>query len=386
MRRILTGIIFCTLVVLGVTGFIGVRISLGLETDPSIIEDKKERKEEIADEKKELAKDLKAQKEKKVASWQQLSEITRNLSEKDKQLRLKEKEIDRKQNQIKITNGILTDAEKELGTTQTNFEIRLKAYYKSGPRGMFNLILDAEDLSDLAKSLKYTEYLLKSDERMIRTIREQRKLLMQMNDKLTNEVKEKEKLYNETWELRTSINQDKREKEAQIKRIQSNIKELEAALAELDREEMEIEFFLSAAAKGNLITNFDGSFSRPLKSYVVTSGYGMRRHPILHRRRMHNGIDLSASYGTPIFASGAGRVIFTGWKNGYGNVVMIDHGKGLATLYAHLSSIFVSVGQDLAEGQPLGKVGSTGWSTGNHLHFEIRKNGKALNPTGFVNF
>ena len=368
------------------TGFIGVRAIFGLEIDSKTIKDKKERKEEIADKKKELKKDLKAIRQKKLAAWEDFNEINRNLDTTDQQLRIKEKELDRKKNQKKITSDIIDRTKKDFDVTQTNLESSLRVYYKFGPRGMLNLIIDANDIYDLARWIKYYEYLLKSYETMIRTTREQQVLLTKQEEKLTEEVKEEKTLYNEIWNLRTSYSGQKQETKDLIKRIQHDEREVSAALAELDREEMEIEFFLSAAAKGNLITNFDDSFSRPLKSYVVTSGYGMRRHPILHRRRMHNGIDLSAPYGTPIFASGAGRVIFTGWKNGYGNVVMIDHGKGLATLYAHLSSIFVSVGQDLAEGQPLGKVGSTGWSTGNHLHFEVRKNGRATNPTGWVNF
>jgi len=386
MKKLFLHITIFSIAFLALLGFMGVNVILGLETSKEGIQEKKERKDEIASEKAKISRDLKAKKQTKQAYWQELNQITHNLAVTDSQLGIKERELDRKKNQIQIASDTLAQAQKDLETNQKNFESRLRIYYKSGQSDIINIIVDSKDLSDLVYRIHYTDCLLSFDEEMIKTIREQKVLLSEEKDKRTKEVREKEQLYNEIWDLRTSYNEDKKEQEQRIKKLQKNIRELESVLAELDREDMEIAFFLQAAAKGGLSTNFDGSFSCPLHSYQVSSGFGMRRHPIFRRVRMHNGIDLSSSYGNPAAAAGAGRVIFAGWKTGYGNTVMIDHGKGMATLYGHLSSILVSVGQDVAEGQPIGKVGSTGWSTGNHLHFEVRENGKAKNPTKYVNF
>jgi murein DD-endopeptidase MepM/ murein hydrolase activator NlpD len=95
---------------------------------------------------------------------------------------------------------------------------------------------------------------------------------------------------------------------------------------------------------------------------------------------MHEGIDIAAGLGTPIRAAAAGTVIHAGWLGGYGNLVVLDHGDGLATAYAHASAILVGVGQSVAQGQTLSLVGSTGNSTGPHLHFEVRVNGSAVDP------
>ena len=111
---------------------------------------------------------------------------------------------------------------------------------------------------------------------------------------------------------------------------------------------------------------------------VVVSGFGMRWG------RMHEGIDIGCAYGTPNRAAAAGTVIHAGWLGGYGNLVVVDHGNGLSTAYAHASSILVSVGQSVSQGQTVSLVGSTGNSTGPHLHFEVRVNGVAVDPLPYL--
>ena len=112
----------------------------------------------------------------------------------------------------------------------------------------------------------------------------------------------------------------------------------------------------------------------------MASGFGMRFHPVLRYARMHQGVDFAASSGTPILASAAGSVVMAGWGGGYGNVVVLDHGNGVRTRYAHMRKFVVKNGERVRQGQKIGEVGSTGLSTGPHLHFEVWKNGKPVNP------
>jgi murein DD-endopeptidase MepM/ murein hydrolase activator NlpD len=116
----------------------------------------------------------------------------------------------------------------------------------------------------------------------------------------------------------------------------------------------------------------------------ITSGFGVRRHPIFGTREMHTGIDIGAPLGSPVVSARAGRVIYAGWETGYGKLVRIDHGDGLTTTYSHLSQISVRVGQVLDLGDTVGKVGSTGYSTGPHLLFEIRVHGRPLDPLKYL--
>jgi murein DD-endopeptidase MepM/ murein hydrolase activator NlpD len=116
----------------------------------------------------------------------------------------------------------------------------------------------------------------------------------------------------------------------------------------------------------------------------LSSRFGMRFHPVLRRRKLHTGADLAARQGTPFRAAREGKVLFSGWKKAYGNTVIVDHGDGVATLYGHASKLNVRAGMAVKAGQHIGNVGSTGWSTGAHLHFEVRKNGKPVNPKSYL--
>lgn len=123
---------------------------------------------------------------------------------------------------------------------------------------------------------------------------------------------------------------------------------------------------------------------RPTFNPVITSHYGYRRDPFNGGGAMHSGIDFRGPHGAPILAAANGRVSHAGWRSGYGKCVEIDHGNGLVTRYAHLSRISVAQGQKIGKGEKLGGMGSTGRSTATHLHFEVRMNGKAINPKPFL--
>ncbi|MCL2415472.1 MAG: M23 family metallopeptidase, partial [Defluviitaleaceae bacterium] len=118
----------------------------------------------------------------------------------------------------------------------------------------------------------------------------------------------------------------------------------------------------------------------------VNSHYGNRRHPSTGRTSFHTGVDLRAPHGTNVLAAQEGTVIFSGWQRGYGNTIIIDHGGGITTLYAHQSRNLVSSGDRVTRGQVIGRSGATGTATGAHLHFEVRRNGSHINPRPFLGY
>ena len=163
--------------------------------------------------------------------------------------------------------------------------------------------------------------------------------------------------------------------------VRAAIAEFEGELRGLAREESSIKSKIKAASQPT--GTKPATLVRPVPG-AISSGFGPRVHPILGTTRMHNGVDMDAAQGEPIKAAANGTVIFAGVKGGFGNTIMIDHGGGMVTLYAHQSRLGASVGEKVTAGGTIGYIGSTGLSTGPHLHFEVRINGVAKNPANYI--
>ncbi len=171
--------------------------------------------------------------------------------------------------------------------------------------------------------------------------------------------------------------------EAQVKELEAQSAAIEATL----RRRAEEQRAAAAAAGGTAPAPASpgaGGLVNPLPGAPISSPFGYRIHPIYGDSRLHTGVDLSAPEGTPIRAAGSGVVVSAGWIDGYGNATIIDHGNGLATLYGHQSSMAVSAGQRVTQNQVIGRVGCTGSCTGPHLHFEVRVNGRPVDPMPYI--
>jgi murein DD-endopeptidase MepM/ murein hydrolase activator NlpD len=172
-----------------------------------------------------------------------------------------------------------------------------------------------------------------------------------------------------------------------LTQVQKERRLQEQELDELEQDSAVIEQRLKAEyrrragrrGRGRYRLRWSGTFSVPSHG-PVTSGFGYRVHPIVGRRRMHTGIDFGAPMGSPIYAAAGGEIFHAGWLGGYGRCIIILHGDGISTLYGHCSVLEVQPGQYVRRGQVIGRVGSTGFSTGPHLHFEVRKDGVPINP------
>jgi murein DD-endopeptidase MepM/ murein hydrolase activator NlpD len=214
-------------------------------------------------------------------------------------------------------------------------------------------------------------------------LEEQRRLADAARAAVEAERAEVERLRAEAEPARAAAETEEAHEAQLLDEVQARKAEFEGQLASLQAEQAALAQNVSRGGGGGGGGSGNGRFIWPCNGPMV-SGFGSRVHPISGTRKLHTGVDIGCGYGAPIVAGGSGVVIEAGWRGGYGNAVLVDHGDGLATLYAHQSSMAASPGQSVATGEVIGYVGSTGYSTGPHLHWEVWVNGTPVNPMGYA--
>ena len=232
----------------------------------------------------------------------------------------------------------------------------------------------------------YQNLIIQSDKKKMQAYREEARQIAVLKQKLEVEKRELSGIIRvidkENSKIKSTISQNRK----MIEKIQKDKSAYERSERELKRQSDSLANIISKSTKNSGVS-VGGGFIMPVAGRI-SSPFGWRTHPIFKSRTFHSGIDIAAPMGTPIKAANAGKVIYSGWYGGYGRVVILDHGsctgQPTTTLYAHQSKQKVTVGQNVVRGQIIGLVGSTGYSTGPHLHFEVRINGKPSNPNNYL--
>jgi murein DD-endopeptidase MepM/ murein hydrolase activator NlpD len=306
----------------------------------------------------------------------------------------------------KVVNR-LEATQKRLAVRRHLLTARLNDTYERGQVSYAQVLVRSRSVHDLLSRGYYVRQVVHSDAELIegvqqdiRQIANDKKLLEEQarrqqaladeyetqKQHLASDLEEKQQLLAGVQEQRHQAEEELDGLEEEAAAMNDNIRELSEALER--RRQAERAAREAAAAQNHrhaeprpseVAPVFHGSFIRPVPGRI-TSGFGSRFHPILHRVRMHTGVDFGAAYGTAIHAAGGGTVILAHYSSGYGNCVVIDHGNGVTTLYGHCSALLVSVGDVVQQGQTIARVGATGMATGPHLHFEVRHNGVPVNP------
>ena len=295
--------------------------------------------------------------------------------------------------ELKRLKRELLTREEEYANQQNDLEVRLQNMYENTESSCVFALMEAKSLTDFINTLYYLQMLVADDLKLLKHLNEEK-------TEIGNRKAIVEERYNEALKLKKELN----EKEGMLAAVVSQ-KEYLLSLVVLDRECSEDRIYLLEHNTKEVEDQIQGIISGEVsyKSYApasfnsqgslsiwptngpITSDFGWRMHPIWGDWRFHSGVDIGADYGEPIYAAGDGVIITCDWLGGYGNTVMIDHGGGMVSLYGHCSSLSVSYGQVVKKGEIVAYVGSTGNSTGPHLHFEVRQNGVSVDPYCFVN-
>lgn len=318
------------------------------------------------------------------------SETNQKIRNVTTQVKTLEKEIIDLDGDIKATeNAIIVKTEElalaEIKIAEKNelLNQRLRVMYKTGSIGYLEVLFGAEDFTDLLSRIDMIQKILVHDQNLIQELKVQRDIIEQKKVELETIKDDLLALFKSKIAKQNELNVALNNLIAYKKELVNDevaLVEMEDALLEEANKLTEIIKNLELAA-----TYVGGEMMWPVPGhYMITSPFGNRMHPISKQYKMHTGIDIAGPKGTPVVAAQTGTIVYANWFGSYGKAIIIDHGGGYTTLYAHNDSINVSVGSVVKKGDNIALLGSTGYSTGPHLHFEVRMNGEYVEPLTYV--
>ena len=316
-----------------------------------------------------------------------LTGIRKTIQVTAAQLQANEAKLQKATQRLKKLQIALDSADRTYRQKQSATGSRLRFLQRQQKSHGWAVLLQSQSLNDFLDRCYQLRRVYKTDRKILINLKSEA-------DRLDRQQTQVEQQKNQIALITQELLAQKSESEAQatyqnqvVDRLKTDRRALEAAEAQLEKDSQGIGLLIQRRvaqerAKNGIVVLGTGQMSYP-NDGEITSGFGWRMHPILGYQRFHSGVDFGADYGSTIRAADRGVVIFAGWYGGYGNAVIIDHGNNITTLYGHSSGLYVSEGQAIERGQPIAAVGSTGLSTGPHLHFEVRQNGEPVDPMAY---
>ena len=323
----------------------------------------------------------------------QLSENLQQIEKLDEKIRQSENEIEELDPQVKQLQEEIANIQSQLDIAEKNYEKqkdimekRLVAIYEAGNTKYLDVLLNSSNISEFLSNYYLITEIASVDKDLLNEVESEKKEI-----ELAKQTLEKNQealataLKNQT-QTATVLQNTKALRENYISRLSDEEKAKQAQIDEITEQYEDVNNQILELAKQGLDTAYIGGvLAWPVPGYTkITSNYGMRVHPITGQYKLHTGVDISAPIGANFVAANDGIVTKAEYNTAYGKMVVIDHGGGISTLYAHGSEILVTVGQTVKKNDAILKVGSTGYSTGPHAHFEVRMNGVVTNPIPYI--
>lgn len=347
---------------------------------------------ELGEQQQQVQQQMQAQQQKTAEAQQKVDSVS-------EQLRKVQTELDRAQGdyksvqsklsateeQIKKNMVILAATEKKLAERSLILNNRIRDIYQNGQLSYLDVLLGSNDFSDFTTRAEILKRIINKDLELILKVKAERELVLQTKAELDRDRASILVLKQTIDEKKKIIESSKKERQRVLDAAVSERNASEQAYQELAQTSQRIEQMIrSRQSSQQGPSGSTGSMVWPTAVTEITSPFGWRTHPVFGSQRFHSGIDIGADYGDTVGAADGGVVIFSDWMGGYGKAVIVEHGNGISTLYGHNSELLVSEGQRVRKGEPISRVGSTGYSTGPHLHFEVREGGSPVNPMGYL--
>ncbi len=317
----------------------------------------------------------------------EIEQLSQQITDKEnevEELLIKAKEINK---YVESTQEKLDIAQEEYDTQKEILDDRLVAMYKMGKVEYIDVLLNSDSLSAFLSNYYLISKIVKADSDLLNEVKEKRDSILALEETLKSYQSELDYNIDEATKTKVALTNMKVLKDNKVATLNKEDLEYHNQIEEYRNQiaalEARIKLLVAANASGTPYVG--GDFVWPVPGYnKITSKFGMRTHPITGVYKLHTGTDIGAPTGADFVASNKGIVIAAEYNTAYGNYVMIDHGGGIQTLYAHGSQIVVSVGQEVSAGDVVLKVGSTGYATGPHAHFEVRINGTPVEPLTYL--
>lgn len=350
--------------------------------------------------------------EKKAQAEAVIGSVNDKLYAIQQQLEAAQRDYQAVANELKATEEKIAATQAELEKTSARLKVRegvftkrVRDIYMHGQLSYLDVVLGAKDFSDFSNRLELLRRIIDADITLISDIRKERAAIETAKQELETQRARQAQLRDQAAAKRDEIESRRKEQQAILYQAQNDkavaeqayneYQQSSQAIAEMLRQRAADRAAQAAAAAAQASSGGCGGsdYYQPVSGSgamiwpvngVVTSPYGYRTHPIFGTTIYHSGIDIGVDYGTPVHAADGGVVVEAGWISGYGYAVIIDHGNGLSTLYGHNQELAVSEGQSVSQGQVIAYAGSTGNSTGPHVHFEVRANGDPVDPSAYL--
>ncbi len=382
-----------------------------IQSSKERINENKKKIEELNSKKSDVDEKLAELNRLKSDAADYIATLDKSLADIDSQMQALKAEIKVLEEQIKLTEAELSEAKEDEQKQYSSMKLRIKYMYERGGQSLWDALFKSGSFSDMLNKTEYISNVSDYDRKKLNEfvdtkhkieikeeeLNSEKDVLIQSNNKLAEQKKDVEKLQNDKQKELANYNSKISSAEGELSEMNADIagikKAIQAEENNIASMEAKIRAEEEAARKKaeengkTYVTKSVGDiyFKWPCPgSGRISSGFGDRESPTEGASSNHKGIDISAASGTPVVAAASGTVVISTYSASAGNYVMISHGAGVYSVYMHMSYLAVSSGDEVSAGQTIGAVGSTGYSTGPHLHFGIRINGSYVNPTGYV--
>lgn len=369
----------------------------GQESSKQTINQLKQERKQIQLQHKDVVKEKQRLNNLQQEAQKRLGGLEDNLQTTNSQIEDSEKRLLLATRRLQQLQADLASSQVSYAQRQASTVARLKYLQRSPVSQGWAVLLQSRNLNDFLSRRRNLKLVYQADQKVLAKLTEKaNQIKLQKTD-----IEQKK---NEISLIRQQLLAQKADYQGQaqlqtdlVQRLNSDRLALDAARIQLEKDSLSVAKLIQrkvaqeqariAAAKARSqprkFVRGSGIMALPSSGYI-SSPYGWRTHPVLGIRRLHTGMDFAAGFGATIRAADSGTVLYSGWYGGYGKTVIINHGKGITTLYGHSSKLYVKPGESVKRGQPIAAIGSTGLSTGPHLHFEVRKNGTPVNPANYL--